>query len=143
MSAFQVMRALRLPYPEQEQMFKRMVFNAVTRNVDDHVKNISFIMNQSGEWQLSPAYDLTFSVNELDPLGEFHKMTINGRQDDFSSRDFKELADNMGIKHPGRIITEILDVAGRWPDYAGEAGVSQAVITHIQNHLLDQAALGK
>lgn len=140
-SAFQVMRVLRLPYPEQEQMFKRMVFNAVTRNVDDHVKNISFTMNKSGEWQLSPAYDLTFSVNELDPLGEFHKMTINGRQDDFSFRDFKELADNMGIKHPGRIVSEILDVTKQWPEFGKEARVAQSVINHIEEHLLDHAAL--
>lgn len=140
-SAFQIMRALRLPYPEQEQQFKRMVFNAVARNVDDHVKNHAYIMDKDGTWQLSPAFDLTFSVNTLDPLGEMHKMTINGRQDDFRLDDFVDVAGNMGINKPKKLICEILDVVEKWPEYAKEAGVSSDAIRYIGDHLLDQQSL--
>ncbi len=138
---FQVMRTLRLPYPEQEQQFRRMVFNVVARNVDDHCKNHGFMMDKSGQWQLSPAYDLTFSVNKQDPLGEMHKMTINGRQQDFSVDDFKDVATNIGIKNAEKIICDILDVVKKWPEFAREAGISQPVIDYIDKQLLDQQSL--
>lgn len=142
-NAFQVMRTLRLPYQEQAQQFKRMVFNALTRNVDDHVKNISFIMDKQGEWRLSPAYDLTFSVNQLDPLGETHKMTINGKQDNFSHKDFEDVAHNMGIKKCDKTLKSIFDVIGKWPEFAKEAGISQEVCAHIGKQFLNVSDLEK
>lgn len=131
--AFQIMRMLGLPYPEQEQQFRRMVFNAVARNVDDHVKNISFLMDDDGTWHLSPAYDLTFSINPADGLGELHKMTINGKQGDFARDDFLQVAKNMEIKKGGKIVDEIDDVVSSWPHFAGKAGVSPKVTDYIGN----------
>ncbi len=139
-SAFQIMRILKLPYREQEQQFRRMVFNAISRNVDDHVKNISYTMDKSGQWQLSPAYDLTFSVNPLDALGEIHKMTINGRQDGFIFDDFKAVANNMEIKKADQIVTETLDTVSRWPEFAREAKVSAEAISYVGKlHLTHQS----
>ena len=140
-SAFQIMRMLKLPYQEQEQQFRRMVFNVVSRNVDDHVKNISYTMNKSGQWKLSPAYDLTFSVNPLDALGEVHKMTINGRQDDFSFDDLTNVACNVEIKKPEEIIEEIIDTVAMWPEFAKEAGVSKKITNYIGDFHLDEQAL--
>jgi serine/threonine-protein kinase HipA len=140
-SAFQVMRALQLPYPELEQQFRRMIFNAVTRNVDDHVKNISFTMDSSGQWQLSPAYDLTYSVNPGDALGEIHKMTINGKQEGFIFQDFLDVAYNMEINKAETIINEILDISVKWPEFAKEASVSQEISTYVGSQLLDEQSL--
>lgn len=140
-SLFQVMRSFNLPYPQQEQQYKRMIFNAVTRNVDDHVKNHAFTMNRQGSWQLAPAFDLTFSVNELDPLGEMHKLTINGRQDDFRFEDFKLLADSIGINKPVQLINNILDVTKNWPEFAKQAGVSPEKVSYIDDQILDHQNL--
>ncbi len=144
-SAFMVMRTLRLPYIQQEQQFRRMVFNTITRNLDDHVKNISYLMDRSGRWQLSPAYDMTFSYNPDDGLGELHKMTINGRQDDFVFQDFIEVAYNMEINKAEQIVEEILDVVTRWPEFADQARVSpdtQKYIgdLHLGENSLDHSA---
>jgi len=132
-SAFQVMRMLKLPYQEREQQFRRMVFNAVARNVDDHVKNISYLMDRSGRWQLSPAYDLTFSVNPSDALGEKHKMTINGKQDDLTINDFLEVADNVEVNKPIEIIGEIVDTVARWPKFANQARVQAEVSKYVES----------
>lgn len=134
--AFQVMRMLSLPYPEQEQQFRRMVFNAIARNVDDHVKNISYTMDMDGIWHLSPAYDVTFSVNPEDGLGEMHKLSINGKQDNLSREDFRQVAYNMEIKKADRIIDEVRNAVIKWPEFAQEAGVSLEVIDYIGRYHL-------
>lgn len=142
-SAFQVMRILRLPYNQQDQQFRRMVFNAITRNVDDHVKNISYLMDRSGQWQLSPAYDMTFSYNPDDGLGELHKMTINNRQDDLVFDDFIEVAHNMEINKAEEIVKEILDVITMWPDFADQAQVPPTVQRYIGDLHLNENSLGQ
>lgn len=142
-SAFQVMRTLRLPYIQQEQQFRRMVFNAIARNVDDHVKNISYMMSKSGQWQLSPAYDMTFSYNPDDGLGELHKMTINNRQDKFVFDDFTEVAYNMEINKAEKIIEDILGVVGRWPEFASQAQVSPHVQKYVGNLHLNENNLAQ
>lgn len=140
-SAFQIMRMLKLPYQEQEQQFRRMIFNAISRNQDDHVRNISYTLDKSGQWGLSPAYDLTFSVNPLDALGEMHKMTINGRQDGFTFDDFIDVAHNMEIKKAEEIVDEILRVVSRWPEFAKKANVSPEGISYVGNMHLNEQSL--
>lgn len=140
-SAFQVMRTLRLPYNQQEQQFRRMLFNAIARNVDDHVKNISYLMDGSGQWQLSPAYDMTFSCNPEDGLGELHKMTINSRQDNLAFDDFIEVAYNMEINKAEEIVEEILGVVTRWPDFAKQAQVSPDAQKYVGDLHLSEESL--
>jgi serine/threonine-protein kinase HipA len=129
--AFQTMRLLNLQYPAHEQQYRRMIFNALTRNVDDHVKNISYMMDKDGVWKISPAYDLTFSYNPDDLLGERHKMTINGKQKNVTNADFHEVAENMEINKADEIIDEITDVVTRWPDFARQAGVKKEVSEYV------------
>jgi len=122
-----VVRQLGLPMATVEQLFRRMAFNIVARNQDDHVKNIGFVMNQQGEWALSPAYDVTYSYN---PEGEWtgqHQMSMNGKRDGFTLEDFRACAKSAVMKR-GRaetIVKEVTDVVANWPKYADQAGVEK------------------
>lgn len=123
--AFEVQRALGLGSDAAEELFRRMAFNVVARNQDDHVKNISFLMDRSGSWSLSPAYDVTYSIGG-GPTA-FHQMTINGKFDGFGLDDFKACAKMAGLKR-GRAeaFLEQVSVAVRqWPSFAAAAGVSE------------------
>lgn len=131
--AFQVMRILRLPYAEHAQQYRRMVFNAVTKNIDDHTKNISYMMDKTGVWTLCPAYDITFTYDPDELFGDRHKMKINGKQQGFTMDDFLQVADNMGINKPNEIIKQVLDAVYRWSDFAKQADVRPDIIRFIQN----------
>lgn len=123
--AFLVMRRLGLPMDDIEQQFRRMVFNVVARNQDDHVKNIAFLMDQRGRWSLSPAFDVTYSFNPAGLWTATHQMSINGKRDGFELEDFRTCARTAGMKR-GRaesIVAELERVVARWPDYAEAAGV--------------------
>ena len=113
-----------------------MVFNAIARNVDDHVKNISYTMDRDGIWHLSPAYDLTFSVNPEGGLGEMHKLSINGKQVNVSRVDFRQVAYNMEVRKADLIIDEVHNVVVEWPEFAREAGVSPEAINQIGHYHL-------
>jgi serine/threonine-protein kinase HipA len=123
--AFDVIRRLELPMSAVEQQFRRMVFNVVARNQDDHVKNIAFLMNQQGAWSLAPAFDLTYAHNPEGRRTKRHQMTIAGKQDGFTLEDFRACAATAGLKR-GRaetILDEVRAAVARWPEYADEAGV--------------------
>ena len=121
--AFEEMRALGLPYPDLDQFYKRMVFNVVARNQDDHTKNIAFLMDRAGAWRLSPAYDLTWSYNPRGDWINVHQMSINEKRDDFTLHDLLEVAHRQGIKDPAETIERTVDTLSRWKDFARETGV--------------------
>lgn len=131
--AFYTMRMLRMPYPQQEQQFRRMVFNAVSRNIDDHTKNISYIMDNKGEWKLSPAYDVTFSFDSTELFGNHHKMTINGKQKDITDNDLLIVAENMEIKKAKEIIQQVRDSVALWDTFAQRAGVNNNIRKYISD----------
>ena len=126
--AFDVIKRLRLPMHAREQQFRRMIFNIVARNQDDHVKNIAFLMDKAGAWSLSPAFDVTYAYNPTGPWTNRHQMTINGKTDDFTREDFKAVAQVAGLKRarPEAILTEVMDTVAQWPRYARKAGVPGA-----------------
>ena len=140
--AFQVIRTLGLHYPASEEMFRRMCFNVIARNQDDHTKNISFLMDRDGRWLLSPAYDVTYAYNPTAEWTRAHQMTINGKSDngksdDISRADLTAVASRMNIHKPGEIIDKIVDVVARWDVYAGKAGVEQGKADAIKHtHVL-------
>jgi serine/threonine-protein kinase HipA len=123
--AFDVIKRLGLSMLAREQQFRRMIFNVVARNQDDHVKNIAFLMDQAGAWSLSPAFDVTYAYNPTGPWTSRHQMTINGKSDDFTREDFKAVAQVAGLKHgkSETILTEVMDTVKEWPRYAQAAGV--------------------
>ena len=134
--AFNVMRRLRLPYSQAQEMFRRMVFNVVLRNQDDHTKNISFLMDSDGKWRLSPAYDMGFAYNPTGAWTKTHQMSINGKFDDLTRKDLMECAAVNNIKNASEIIDHTCDVASGWPILAKECGVPQSMIDSIVPHLL-------
>lgn len=129
---FQIMRRLYLPYSDMEQMYRRMVFNVVARNHDDHTKNHSFIMNQSGEWSLAPAYDVCYSYSPASKWTSQHQLSLNGKRDLFAMNDLLTVAEKADIKNAGEIVQQVIDVVSQWKVYAREADVKPAHITQIQ-----------
>jgi serine/threonine-protein kinase HipA len=122
-SVFEVMRKLRLPFTQAEQLYRRMVFNVISRNQDDHTKNISFLMNKQGEWKLSPAYDVTYSFNPQGIWTNQHQMSVNGKRDDFIMQDLIKVGEGISLKKSRQIIEQAMDIVSQWPVYAVQAGI--------------------
>ena len=129
--AFQVMRELRLPYPDAEQQFRRTVFNIIARNQDDHTKNIAFLMDQEGEWRLSPAFDVTYAYNPTGDWTNRHQMTLAGKRDGFTRDDLLAVGREMSIKKGADIIAEVGEVVGGWAEFAAAAGVPEERVAAI------------
>ena len=134
--AFTVMRGLRLTYKEAQEMFRRMVFNVVVRNQDDHTKNISFLMDKSGNWRLSPAYDMGYAYNPDGQWTSAHQMSINGKFSDITKDDLLECGAKNNVKNAARIIDEVCQAASMWPKIARECEVPQKMIEEIQPNMV-------
>ncbi|MDP8290277.1 MAG: type II toxin-antitoxin system HipA family toxin [Candidatus Susulua stagnicola] len=131
--AIQVMRKLKLAMDAIEEQFRRIVFNIIARNQDDHVKNIAFLMNKLGEWKLSPAFDVIYSYNPSGIWTNMHQMSMNGKRDEFDRNDFIEFAKTALMKR-GRaeaILSQVQDVVSKWPTYAKDAGITGDTIKKI------------
>ena len=135
--ALLVMRQLGLPMRDLEQQFRRMVFNIVARNQDDHVKNIAFLMDRQGNWSLSPAFDMTYSFNPGGTWTASHQMTMNGKRENFTLADFRACAKTAALKRGSaeKIIAEVQNIVANWRDYAEVAGVPAANAERIQQTL--------
>jgi serine/threonine-protein kinase HipA len=132
--ALGMIRRLGLSMAEVEQQFRRMTFNIVARNQDDHVKNIAFLMNQRGEWSLAPAFDVTFSHNPRGAWTATHQMTMNGKRDGFTMADFEACA-RAALMKRGRaaaIVAEVVAAVARWPEFAAEARLADGWTRQIQ-----------
>ncbi|MCM1087624.1 MAG: type II toxin-antitoxin system HipA family toxin [Muribaculaceae bacterium] len=127
------MKEIGISYKEIEQFYRRMVFNCLAVNQDDHVKNISFIMDRSGKWMLSPAYDITFSYNPTNKWLCAHQMTVNGKTIGIELSDLLEAGAKMGIKDRRckDIISEISTSVSSFATYAGQAGVKEKTVASI------------
>jgi serine/threonine-protein kinase HipA len=123
--AFDVIKRLGLSMHAREQQFRRLIFNVIARNQDDHVKNIAFLMDKAGVWSLSPAFDITYAYNPAGSWTSRHQMTINGKTDEFTRDDFKAVAQVAGLKRGSSeaILSEVMDTVKDWPRYASTAGV--------------------
>ncbi|MFM8258677.1 MAG: type II toxin-antitoxin system HipA family toxin [Vulcanococcus sp.] len=138
--AFQVMRQLQLPMLDLEEQYRRMVFNLVARNQDDHVKNIAFLMDRAGAWSLSPAFDITWSFNPTGDWTATHQMSVNGKRDQFTRADLIAVGRSALLKR-GRaeaIAAEVISAVRDWPLYAAEADMTEESSSQIQaSHRLD------
>lgn len=130
--AFQVMRKLRLSYRDADQMYRRMVFNVVARNQDDHTKNISFLMDRDGAWRLSPAYDISWAYNPSGSWTSQHQMSINGKCDNITRDDLLHVAARMNILSPKAIIDEVCEAVSQWGGLARRYGVPEEMIDYIE-----------
>jgi len=133
---FGTIEALKLPYEDKEEAFRRMAFNVMGKNCDDHTKNVSFLLRQGHAWELAPAYDITFAHN---PRGEWtrqHQMAVNGKFNDFTRDDLLAEAARFGIGTAERILEQVHSAIAGWPSFADEAGVSEAQAQTIGRQLI-------
>jgi len=135
--AFLVIRQLNLPMATVEEQFRRMAFNIIARNQDDHVKNIAFLMDKTGRWSLAPAFDVIYSYNPGGDWTARHQMTMNGKYDGFTLADFRACGKSALMKR-GRakaIIEEVRGAVSKWPEYAEQAQVMKGWRKQIQSSL--------
>lgn len=132
--AFQVIRRLDLPRAASEQQFLRMTFNVVARNQDDHVKNIAFLMDRDGHWSLSPAFDLVYAFNPQGRWTSEHQMSINGKRDQITLGDLRQVAELASIKRSkaDELIERVVHAVAGWKEMAGTAGIDESRIERIQ-----------
>jgi serine/threonine-protein kinase HipA len=131
--ALRTIRKLEMPMASVEEQFRRMAFNIIGRNQDDHVKNIAFLMDQSGTWSLSPAFDMTYSYNPSGAWTRDHQLSLNGKRDRFAVEDFKACAKTASMKR-GRaeqILQEVQDAVLNWNDFAKAVGVPDDLAQRI------------
>ena len=121
----QTMRRLKLTRMEATELYRRMVFNVVARNQDDHTKNFGFMIDETAKWVLAPAFDIAYSYKEDSQWVKNHQLTINGKGNDFERSDLLAVAKGIGnfYTEANNIIDEVTEVVSRWDDYATDAGV--------------------
>lgn len=125
-----LIQELHLGYPAMEQAYRRMIFNVVGRNQDDHVKNISFLMkDKSSGWGLAPAYDLTYSAG----IGytRQHQMTVAGHTDEFTREELIAMGKKFAIHNPEIIVNETVEAFSKWPALAQQWGVQAGDRTRV------------
>ncbi|PLW98774.1 MAG: toxin HipA [Marinilabiliales bacterium] len=132
---FQTMRQLKLSYPEAEQMFRRMVFNVLATNCDDHTKNFAFRLKKDGRWELAPAYDLCFAYDQSNKWVSRQTLSVNSKRENIMADDLMTIAKANNIKNGERIISEINSIVKNWGDFANIASVSNNLKDHIHRNL--------
>jgi serine/threonine-protein kinase HipA len=132
--AFQTIRGLELPHEAAEQQFRRMVFNVVARNQDDHVKNIAFLMDREGRWSLSPAFDMVYAYNPAGRWTAQHQMSINGKRDRIAVEDLRRVATVASLRRgqAETILADVVEAVTAWPELAAKAGVDEERIARIE-----------
>jgi serine/threonine-protein kinase HipA len=134
---FQTMRQLRLPYPDAQQMYRRMVFNVIARNCDDHTKNFAFRLKEGSDWELAPAYDICHAYRPDSIWVSQHALSVNGKRIGIVKDDLITFAKAMNIKKAEQIITEINEVVQLWNDFADEVEVKSVLRDSISKTLLN------
>lgn len=132
---FSVLNKINLDYNEKEQLFRIMVFNVISRNVDDHTKNFGFSMDKNGVWKLSPAYDLTFSYNENFKRETPHFLSINGKNENITLSDILHIANEYNIKRPIKIINEINQSFLKWNQIAEDLNIPSSIRDYIRSKM--------
>ncbi|MDZ7923773.1 MAG: type II toxin-antitoxin system HipA family toxin [Marinagarivorans sp.] len=136
---FAVARALRLSRDEALQIYRRMIFNVIARNHDDHPKNTAFMLDPVNlRWQLAPAYDIAYSYKPDSPWVSNHQLTLNGKRDNFTRQDLLGVAKQISHFRPeqvNKLINEVLAVVASWPTYASKAGVFDGLNKEIMSNL--------
>ena len=134
--AYSIMNKIGLGQKEAEQLFRRMIFNIYARNQDDHVKNISFLMDKTGHWHLSPAYDITYANDEANRWLARHQMTINGKTENFSIDDLIECGKHMNLSKGKiyEIMSDVSDALNLWASCAEKSFVGEKEMEYIKKH---------
>ncbi len=134
---FETLRLLGLPYPQAEQVFRRMVFNVISRNCDDHTKNFGFIMDNTGNWRLSPAFDVCHSYRPGSTWVNQQSLSVNGKRQKITRHDLLSVAKQMNIKKAEHIIRQVNEVVNNWPNYAEQTKVNADLRDAISKTLIN------
>ena len=134
---FQTMRELKLTYQDAEQMFRRMVFNVIARNCDDHTKNFSFRLKKGGKWELAPAYDVCHAYRPGSDWVSHHSLSINGKRTNITKNDLIGIGESIKCKKASVIIDEINDTVNHWQKFAEETAVMPSLRNEISKTLLN------
>jgi serine/threonine-protein kinase HipA len=131
---FELALLVKVPHRDVEELFKRMVFNVIFCNSDDHLKNHSFIYNEAEDrWNLSPAYDITYSLNPLlNYTRTIRALSINGKRSEITLKDLLTLADTYTIKNAKNVVKEVQDAILFWNERANDLGLPSMIIDSIQ-----------
>lgn len=135
--AFQIARRLNLPQPDLAELYRRALFNVLARNQDDHTKNIAFLMDRRGGWNLAPAYDLIYAYNPSGAWTSRHQMTLAGKRENFTTSDLYDAAAAADLK-PTRakaVLAKVHAAVSSWKTHAASAGVSDEWIQEIDQNL--------
>ena len=132
---FETLRGLHLPYPQAEQLYRRMVFNVMSRNCDDHTKNFAFLMQEDGSWSLSPAFDVCHAYRPNSTWVSQHSLSINGKRKNITRVDLLEVAKQMNIKKAERLLDQISLVVKKWEHYAKRVKVNASLTKAIEKTL--------
>lgn len=133
---FQTMRELNLNYADAEQMYRRMVFNVLARNCDDHSKNFSFLLKENSKWELAPAYDICHAYKPQHQWVSQHALSINGKRKDFTKEDLLQIGKSISCKNASSILEEIQEVVSQWKFYAKEVDLLPKIREEISKTLL-------
>ena len=133
---FQTMRLLKLTYAEAEQMYRRMVFNVLAKNCDDHTKNFAFLMRPDGKWTLAPAYDICYAYRPGSDWVSQHNLSVNGKRANIDKSDFLALAKQNSIRNPELVISEVQLSVNNWLDYASQYHVDDNLALAIDKTLI-------
>ncbi len=134
---FQCMRELKLTYADAEQMFRRMVFNVIARNCDDHTKNFSFLLKQDRKWELAPAYDVCHAFRPGSEWVSQHALSVNGKRKDITKADLLVIGESIRCKKASEIIDEINGKVNQWKRFADEVNVQPTLRDEIAKTLLN------
>jgi len=133
---FDTMVRLGLPYEQKEEAFRRMVFNVMARNCDDHTKNFAFRLRRGEPWELTAAYDVTFAHSPTSEWTAQHLMSVNGKFKDFVEEDLLAEADRFAIGSAPQVIEQVRSAIAQWASFATRAGVQSGESERIQQQLL-------
>ena len=133
---FETMRSMLLPYTDAEQLYRRMVFNVMARNCDDHTKNFSFLMDKTGKWKLAPAFDVCHAYRPGSTWVSQHSMSINGKRHNITRNDLLQVAYKMNIKKADIIIDKVHDAVRKWNSFATITNVNTDLKGAIEKTLL-------
>lgn len=139
---FNIMQKLNLTQNEIDQQYLRMVFNVVARNLDDHTKNICFLMDKTGKWKLSPAYDITFAYDLNNRWLKQHQMSINNKRNNITFQDLITVGEKFSVTNPGLIIKQVTQGVSSWKTIASNLNISEERINHVEKHLLYNTIVG-
>ncbi len=116
---FDTLDKLKCDKTQFKELFRRMIFNVLTKNTDDHTRNFSFIMDNNGDWKLSPAYDLVYTYQKDDLQNCEHKLSVNGERFSISIEDIFSVAKTYDIPSPSSIFREVKNAVNEWTNEAG------------------------